>query len=465
LSSVDTVETAAPAAEGADEHAHEHGGEHAHPHQHGPALNPELRREVEVEVGAEEVSKAFAQALKRYTKQVRLPGFRAGKVPPSLIRSRFADQIRQEVVEAVLPRHFEAAVNGQGVRPISQPQMTALQLQDGEPMRFKAEFEIAPTIDLAGYQDVRVEVPSAEVTDEELEAEVERVRDSRSTMEPVEEERPLQDGDWAQITFKGEPEALPEGVADAHPVDEPIEGEDVAIEVGGKNTLPAFTEALRGASVGQELKFEAQYPADFGEPRLAGKTISYDVKVTGIKRRIAPELNDEFAKELGEYETFDEFRTKLREHLLNDKKGRVAAEAKDKLLGALAEKYPFAVPYSFVEQQIDFRLERGLRALAQQGMTEEQMRQLDFRRLREAQRAAAEGEVKGTMLLDRIAAEENVQVTDEELERELQILSMQNREPLETLRTRLAGDGSLERLRDQVRREKVGNLLYERLGA
>ena len=478
MSSADTtIETTVPhqaesaevlPAETADaSHTHQHdheGHDHEHVHQPGPALNPEVTREVAVTIPADEVAAAFRTIVKRYGKQARIPGFRAGKVPPTLIRSRFSEQIRQDVVESVLPAHFRSAIDGQGMRPVSQPQVTELHLVDGEPLTFKAVFEVLPQIEIAGYQDVKVPKPDTALTNEEFEAELERVKDSRSTMEPVTEERALAEGDWAQITFKGEVKPL-EGGTDLAPVDEPIEGADVSIEVGGKNTLPAFSDALRGASVGQELKFEVTYPADFGEPRLAGKTIAYDVEVKGIKRKIAPEFNDDFAKELGEYETFEEFKTKLHEHLSADKQRRLEAETKDLLLGALAERYTFPIPESLVQQQIDARLDRGLRALAQQGMREEDMRKLDFPRLREAQRDAALDEVKGILLLDRIADEEKIEFTDAELERELEMISVQTREPLETLRTRLAQDGSIARIREQARREKIGNLLYERLSA
>ena len=469
MSTADTVETAqetaleptpdqAPAAAGQVGHDHaEH--QHAHEPQPGPALNPALTRDVEVTIPAEEVSLVFRTTMKRYQKQARIPGFRAGKVPESLIRGRFHEQIRQEVVETVLPSHFRAAIDQAGMKPVSQPQVTELHLVDGEPLTFKALFEVLPEIDIAGYQEIKVERPDSTLTDEEFAAELERVRDSRSTMEPVEEARPLADGDFAQISFKGEVSG------DAAPIAEPIEGKDVSLEVGGVNTVPAFSDALRGASVGQELKFEVTYPEDFGEQRLAGKTIAYDVEIKGIQRKISPELNDDFAKQLGDYPTFDDFKTKLREHLERDKARRFEAETKDRILSALANKYDFPVPESLVQQQIDAKLDSGLRALAQQGMSTEQMRQLDFNRIRAAQRDNAVAEVKGMLLLDRIGEEEKVEVSDEELERELQMLSLQTREPLDTLRTRLTADGSLAKLREQTRREKIGSLLYERLGA
>jgi trigger factor len=239
----------------------------------------------------------------------------------------------------------------------------------------------------------------------------------------------------------------------------------VMIEVGGQNTLPAFNEALRGSNPGQQLKFEVTYPEDFGERRLAGKTVSYDVEVKAIKKKIQPELTDDFAKELGEYEGIEDFKQKLKEHLANDKKRRLEGETRDKIVEALLAKYQFPVPESMVQQQVDARLDRGLRALAQQGMRTEDMRKLDFARLREAQRDSAVNEVKGSLLLDRIAEEEKIEVAEAEVDRELELLSLQMREPLDTLRQRLTEDGSIARIREQLRREKTGSLLYEKLAS
>lgn len=458
MSSPETLE-ATPQPESQAHEGHEPTHDHEH-HQHGPALNPDLTREVGVEVPADEVSRAFRSVIKRYQKQARIPGFRAGKVPETLIRSRFANGIRQDVVESVLPSHFRTAIEQQKLQPVSQPQVTDLKLQDGEPLTFKAAFEVLPEFSIEGYQQVRVEKPETSLTDEEFNAELDRVRDSRSTMEPVIEDRALTDGDWAQITFKGE---IQGEAQDPENAAQPIGGDDVMIEVGGQNTLASFNDALRGAKPGQELKFEVAYPEDFGERRLAGKTVAYDVEIKAIKKKIQPELNDEFAKELGDYQGIDDFRAKLREHLAADKERRLKGETQNKLTDALVAHYQFPVPESLIQNQIDTRLDRGLRALAAQGMRTEDMRKLDFARLREAQRNSAIAEVKATLILDKIAHAEKVEVSDEELERELQIISVQTREPLESLRTRLTNEGALARIREQLRREKTASLLYERL--
>ena len=449
-------------------HTHDHDHSHEH-HHHGPSLNPELTREIEVEVAADEVSKAFKSVTKRYQKLARIPGFRAGKVPESLVRSKFAKELRQEVLESLVSERFRKAIDEQKLRPISEPQLLDLQLHDGQPLKFKAAFEVAPEISVAGYDSVKIAKPEVGLTEEEYQAELARVLDSHATVEPVDEDRALVDGDWAEIQFKGEVKDLAQtvtedGVESANK-QEPITGEDVLVEIGGKNTLPAFNDSLRGAKPGQELTFEVSYPAEFGEQRLAGQTVGYDVTVKAIKKKIYPERDAEFAKQLGSYESWDDFETKLREMASDRKKSALESQARDKMLDELVQKFQFPVPESFVQQQVDARLDRGLRALAQQGMTAEAMRQLDFGRLREAQRDQALNEVKASMILDKIGEAENIAINDDDMDRELLMLSLQSREPLETLRERLSKDGGLERIREQMRREKTASVLYEKLAS
>ena len=277
------------------------------------------------------------------------------------------------------------------------------------------------------------------------------MRESRATVEPVEEDRALVDGDWAQITYKGQ-----------------IEGERKPRRwpakirwwrSAAKTRWRPFTLRCAAPRPGQELKAEVIYPADYAEAKLAGKTVAYEVEVKAIKKRTLPELNDEFAKELGAYESFADLEARIREHLANRKRRSVEGETKDRLFAALIERYPFPVPESLVQEQIDARLERGLRALAAQGMDTEQMRKLDFARLRAAQRDSAVAEVKTSILLDRIAREENITVSDEELDHELQMAALQSREPVDALKVRLTQDGGLARIREQMRREKTASLL------
>ena len=469
MSTTDTLENN-PQPEAADSasdqesqsHTHDHadheGHDHSHDeHAHGPVLNPDCTRELVLDIPAEEVSKAYGKVVGNYRKHAKIPGFRAGKVPESVIKRRYSTEIRKDVIDSLLPERFNNAVAELGVRPVGQPRVTELTVEDGAPLHVKAVFEFVPAFSIEGYQSVTVPKPAVEITEEEVRAELAQLRESRATVEPVEEDRALVDGDWAQITYKG----LIEGEADAAPV----AGEDTLVELGGKDTVAAFSDALKGAKPGQELKAEVIYPADYAEAKLAGRTVAYDVEVKAIKKRTLPDLDDDFAKELGAYESFADLEGRVREHLASRKKRSVEGETKDRLFAALTEKYPFPVPESLVQEQIDARLDRGLRALAAQGMETEQMRKLDFARLRAAQRESAAAEVRTFILLDRIASEENITVSDEELDHELQLAALQSREPLDALKVRLTEDGGLARIREQLRREKTASVLYERLPA
>jgi trigger factor len=427
-------------------------------------------REIEVEVPADEVAKAYRTVTKRYQKLARIPGFRSGKVPESLVRSKFAKELRQEVLEALVSERFRSAIAERKLQPVSEPQLLDLRLEDGEPLRFKAAFEVMPEFDVTGYNMVRVEKPEVALTDEEFESELDRALESQATVEPVEEDRALVEGDWAEIQFRGEIKPLAqtvteEGVTATEPPAEPITGENVLLEIGGKNTLPAFNDALRGQKVGQELTFEVVYPADFGDRRLAGQTVGYDVTVKAIKRKVYPERDAELAKQLGGNESWEEFAGQLRERAATRKREALEANAKHKMLDELVGRYHFPVPESFVQQRVDARLERGLRALAQQGMTADDMRKLDFGRLRAAQRQEAEREVRASLVVDRIADAEGVVVSDEELDNEVLMLSIQTREPYDAIRDRLAKDGGLGRLREELRREKTSSVLYEKLAS
>ena len=499
MSSADTLEntprpdleSSAPTPEGeVHEHDHDHDHDHSHEgHQHGPVLNPDCVREVKIEASAEEVDQAFSRVVREYKKYAKIPGFRPGKVPEPVVRRRFAEQIRKDVVESLLPQRFRAAIDAAGVMPVSEPQLTGLTLEEGKALEGAAVFEVIPPFSLDGYQDVTVPKSAVETSGEAFEAEVQhelqQARESRATIEPVEEDRPLVDGDWAQISYTGlvqhaaqdqhaqeqhaedqdAQEAQSEEGESAPPVPGPITGEDSLVEVGGKETLPAFSEALRGSKAGQELKVEVTYPADYTEAKLAGKTVAYTLEVKAIKKRNLPELTDEFATELGDYENLAALEARIRESLTARKEREAEQQTREALFAALNEKFTFPVPESLVQQQVDAGLERGLRALAGQGMNPEMMRRLDFTRLRAAQRDSAVNEVKTSLLLDRIADAEGISVSDEEVDREIYIASLQSREPVETVRARLTQDGSLARIREQLRREKTASLLYQRLPA
>ena len=472
LSSIDAVENnspseAAQATQTSPDHGHNDEG-----HVHGPAceghdhgqttesatgLNPECTHELVLDIPAEEVSKAYRTIVDNYKKYAKIPGFRAGKVPDSVIRNRYAVDIRKEVIDELLPNRFNKAVTDTGFLPAGQMQVVELTVEDGQPLHVKAVYESVPDFSIEGYQTVTVERPSVELTEEEYQRELEQLRESRVTVEPVEEDRALVDGDWAEISYKGQIQNEDNA--------SPVTGESALIQVGGKDTVEAFSTALRGAKPGQELKCEVIYPADYAEATLASKTLAYEIEVKAIKKRIVPELNDDFAKELGHYESLADLEKHIREHMADRKRRSLEGEAKNRLCAALAERYTFAVPESLVQEEIDQRLERGLRALAAQGMDTEQMRKLDFGRLRTSQREGAIADAKAAILMDRIAREEKISVSDEELDNGLQMAAIQAGQSIEVLRAQLAQDGGLDKIRQQMLREKTTNQLYQRMPA
>ncbi|PYX60476.1 MAG: trigger factor [Acidobacteria bacterium] len=413
-----------------------------------------VKREISVEIPADEVARETEVIIQKYQKVARLPGFRAGHVPASIIKQRFGEEVKSDVVEALVPKYFRREAEKQGLMPVSQPRVTDLHIHDSEPLRFKASFEVMPEIPVEGYKELRADKPEIAVNDEEVEQALDNVREQHATFTSV-EGRPLADGDFAQASLDGRPKDG-QATKDANPV----HMDEVLVEIGGKNTMPEFTEHLRGASAGAERTFEVNYPQDASDKRLAGKTFSYTVKIHAIKQKSLPELNDEFAKELGEFTSMDAVKREIRENMEAEKRHTAEHEAKDKLVAELVKHNEFEVPESLVERQIDLRLERGLRALAAQGMKMEDMKKMDLPRLRVGQREQALQDVKSSLLLERIAELENITVSDHELNQEVEALAKQTKQTPEAVRARLTQDGGLDRIRNRIRSEKALNFLY-----
>jgi len=408
------------------------------------------KREIQVEVPAEEVTRETDSLIQKYQKLARLPGFRRGHVPASIIRQRFAEDLKSEVVEALVPRHFRRETEKLGVLPVSQPRVSDLHIHEGEPLRFKASFEVMPEIKVEGYKELRADRPTVTVTDEEVQESLESLREQHATFTAV-EGRALADGDYAQVSLDGKPK---EGEG------KPVHMDDILVEIAGKNTMPEFTENLRGASAGDERIFDVHYPEDSTDKRLAGKTLTYTVKVHSIKLKSLPEQNDDFAKTLGEFASLDEVRQRIREGMESERKHAAERESKDKLVAELVKRNDFEVPEALVDRQIDVRLERGLRALAAQGLKPEDMKKMDLNRLRAGQREQALQEVKASLLLDRIAGEEKIEVGDEEINAEIEALANQSKQTPEAIRARLTRDGALDRIRNRIRSEKTLDFLY-----
>lgn len=417
------------------------------------------RQQITVEIPAEVVNEEQENLVQRYSKEARVPGFRKGKVPASMIRSRFSDQIKEQLLENLVPDYFRVAVMSGGYKPISAPHISDLKAEPGGDIRFTATFDVMPEFELGDYKAVKTEKADIKVTDEQVDAEIRSLQERQASFDPVNEDRALADGDFAQVSF----EATPEGSVENKEGElKPVQMEDVLVEIGAPTTVPEFSENLRGVKAGEERTFDVTYPQEFHDQRLAGKKFAYKVKVNAIKKKTLPEVNDAFAKELSpDFDTADQLKKAIRENMEHQLQHQAEHEAKEKLIDELIKQHQFPVPQSMVEHQIDLRLERGLRALAAQGMKTEDMRRMDFGRLRAAQREAAEKEVRSGLLLHKIADAEKIEVTDDELNQEVLALAAQTNQTPEEVHKTLKEDQGLERIRARMRSEKALNFLYK----
>ena len=410
------------------------------------------KREIELEIPADNVQKAADKITRDIARVARIPGFRPGKAPATLVRRRFASDIEGEVVQSLVPEYLRKALDEKKILPVTDPQVDKVEFKEGEPLRFHAIFEVLPEFTLADYKNLEVQIDAVDVNDAQVDKTIEELRERGSTFVPI-EERAIQDGDYAQIKLHGTP----------HGGGDPVEADNILCHVGSEETLASFSENLRGASVGETKQFEATYPEDYPDESLKGKTYTYKIEVEGIKEKKLPELNDEFAKDAaGEgagIATLDELRKKIRADLEAAKEQRQTAQAREKVLEALIKRNEFPVPESLVEGQMDVRLERAVRTLAAQGVDPRAVN-VDWVAMRRRQRDRSVDDVKAEIILDRIATEEKIETTDEELEKEIAHLAEHSGESATALRARLTKQGALDRMKSKLRSDKTIDFLY-----
>jgi len=407
------------------------------------AAEATCRRELELEIPADEVSKAMERVAKEFAKVARVPGFRPGKAPITLIRRRFADDIKGEVLQSLVPERVEKAVSEQKLTPVSQPKVEQLDFNDGQPLKFRAVFEVLPEFELGNYKDLKLEMPVMDVVDEDVTKTLEDMRERAAAFAPV-EGRAVQDGDYVQLKLTGTPEG--EG--------EPLQADSVLCHIGAEETMAPFNENLRGVNIGDHKEFDVPYPADYPDAKLAGTTYHYSVDVLGIKNKKLPELNDDFAKDVSDATTLDELNKKIREGLEHQRDHKQKDLLREKVLGEIVKLHDFPVPQSLVEHQMDVRLERVVRSLAQQGVDPRAVN-IDWVTLRKRNEDRAKDDVKAELIVDRIATTENIDVTEEEVEHELQHLAGHSNESAEAIRARLTKQGTLDRIKAKLRSDKT----------
>ena len=408
------------------------------------------KKELVIEIPAEAVQREIESVAGQFAKRARIPGFRPGHAPISLVRRHFQGDIRSEVAQTLIPRFFQTAVKEQKWEIVGQPQFEDLKFEDEQPLTCKATFEIYPDFELKPYKELEVEEEPAAVTDSDVDKAIEELRESAATFEVV-DDRPAMDDDQVTVSYRG--------VDASSPASSSPEAKEAVIHVGGKHTVPAFTDNLRGARVGEVKEFPVTYPEDYPQKALAGKIISYRVEIQGIKRKAVPPADDELAKSVSEFKTLGELRAKVRQDLEKDAQRQAEMDARQKLAEKLVEAHEFPVPERLVEIQLDRKIERTLGQLLAQGIDPRQT-QVDWKKVREEARPDAEKEVRAALVLSRVADAEKIDLTDEELDNVIREMAQERRMTPAELKTRLTRDGKLDTLKSTRRNQKALDFVY-----
>jgi trigger factor len=403
---------------------------------------------IDITVPVEEVDRETEKAVTALQKRVKLPGFRPGKVPANIIRARFAHQLRDDVLESVIPTHLQKRFEQEDLKVVGRPTISDVQFKSGEPLTFKAEFEVAPEIELGEYRGVTVHYTEPEVSDSDVDARINQLREQKAQYVNL-DPRPVEDGDYVLVTLDS-----------IGGVDQPMHEEEVSLHVNDPDTMPEFTENLRGMSPGEEKEFDVTYPEDFGQAKLAGKTVRFRMQLNTIRRKELPELNDEFAKDLGDFNSLEELREAVRKSIFREREFEAQRKAKDELVDRLVESHEFPVPETFLDRQIENETESRLREMAGYGVDVSKLK-LDWTKVKETQRPKAVHDVKAALLLDKIAEREAIYATQDEVDREVQAIARQEREPVAAMRKKLEKNGAMGRIANHIRTEKTLNLLFE----
>jgi trigger factor len=423
----------------------------------------ETRKHVAFEIDPDVVDAEIERVAQGYRRSARVPGFRPGKVPATVVRQRYKDQILHDVAHDLIPRLVGEALRERGLQPVGSPDIRDLVLEEGQPMTFVADFETLPPIDPGDYTGISLRKPPAVLEVGAVDHALEHLRERHARWQPV-EDRPAAAGDTILADLTRTRRARLVTLAGEAPADEkdgePEELQNVTIEIGSIANPPGFDEGLSGASVGDERRFTVNYPADFDTPELAGASVDYVVTVKGIRRKELLPLDDEFAKEVSELETLEALRDRVREDLQRGAEQESEHAVRHELVKELAQRMT-SPPEVLVEQEVDRRLEEFIRRLVDQGIDPMKV-ELNWREFRDRQKDAAAETVRSTLVLDEIARREAIEATDEDVEAEIERFAERAGRTAAAVRARLDAEGALDRIRAGIRREKTVAWLLER---
>jgi trigger factor len=416
------------------------------------------RKEIKIEIEADKVREAYDRISERYAKLANVPGFRKGHTPTSVVRTRFRDEIRGEVLQELVPPAIQQAIQEHQLLVIGEPDIhlendAGLKLNGTEPVLVHAHVEVLPEVELGEYKNMEAVRRTRPVTDEDVARVIEGLREASAALQPV-EDRTSQAGDTVTVDVHG--------VFTQEPEAEPINVTEVDVALGGDGVQQEFTDNLTGVSVDDEKKFTVNYPADFTSPGLAGKTIDYTAKVTAVRLKELPDVDDEWAKSLGEeYETVDILREKVREDLAHRSQHESENRLRGEVMNKLVDAHPFEVPESLVEYQADQLLESVARDMMTRGVDPRMQDPQWWEGVREQLKPQAVRDLRGSMLLESIADREQIEVSDAEMEAEINSIAAQSRRTADEVRDALTKQGGERSIADRLRNRKALDLVVE----
>jgi len=380
------------------------------------------RKNLANEISAKEFEIELEKVAREYARNVKIPGFRPGKVPTNIIRRRMEKDICAEAAQRVIDRVWNEAIDANAIKPLTMPEITELENSPGNPLKFTLSFEELPPLEVKDYKGVEVRQDSVEIKDEDLARAIDGVREQYSQFVPVEGE--AKDGHYVLANVDG----LIEGESAPH------HDEDITLIVGHPQTTAEFSEKLRGAKVDDTISFEVNYPDDYQNKHLAGKKTTYTVLVKDIKERQLPEINDDFAKDIG-FDNADMFRARIQADLAKHTGMAAEKKAKEQLLDSIIERQPIDVPDCLVTEELGNYAQNMINSLAYEGLNvKEAAASFDWKKIYDEQRPHATRQVRRMIFLDAIARQENIEVSEDEISAELNKMAIQMHKSAEALK-------------------------------
>ncbi len=412
----------------------------------------ETRKNVRVEIPTDIVNGEIDRVALDYSRKARIPGFRPGKAPARVIKQRFKDQILHDVAHDLIPRAVDDALRERGVEAVDTPDVRDVTIEEGRPLTFTASFDTVPSFDPGDLSTISLRRSAVAIDEAAVDGALQRLRDRAARFEPA-EGRGVDHGDTVVVDLERQDLGGPEPDSSSTASRTPEKHADISVELGAKANPPGFDEQLLGLDVGVTKSFTIHYPADYAVTELANTDVSYTVTVKSLKRRVLPDLDDEFAKDLGEFETLEALRARVREDIEHEARHAADRELRADLMKQLATRVPFDVPASLIEREIDRRLEEFARRLMDQNIDPRQAG-IDWQAFRESQRDVAREAVAAALVLDEVIRREHLDATEAEVEEEISRYAERTGRTPAAVRAGLEKEGGLSRIQAGLRREK-----------